>query len=126
MQTFAPDIDSVCQQFALRAQEPLRDKSGRRDVEVACRYIGVVVPGGGDKSALSYKQSRTVFSWIVRTPEWDWDGDLARLVEHVGVRDLPLPTCTVTHRWLADVALESAETASGQFSLTVSCTYFLP
>ena len=118
------ELAGWARQSALRAQWTLREKLGRCDVEVACRYLGVAVPGGVDANAPAYKHSKVVFNWALQTPEWDWSEEASMRVKDVGCRDVPLPKCTVTRQRLVDLAKNVAQNASENLSLTVSCTYF--
>ena len=115
------ELDSLAQRTASRAEGPLRDKLGCDDVEVSCRYIGVVVPGGFEQNAPVNKQSRIAFRWTLRTQEWEWNEETSMFVKHMGSRDVPLPRCSVTRQRLADLAKEAAQKVSDKFSLVVSC-----
>ena len=115
------ELDSLAQRTASRAEGPLRDKLGCDDVEVFCRYIGVVVPGGFDLNASVNKQSRIAFRWTLQTQEWEWNEETAMRMKDMGSRDVPLPRCSVTRQRLADLAREAAQNVSDNFSLVVSC-----
>ena len=115
------ELDSLAQRTASRAEGPLRDKLGCDDVEVFCRYIGVVVPGGFDLNASVNKQSRIAFRWTLQTQEWEWNEETAMRMKDMGSRDVPLPRCSVTRPRLADLAREAAQNVSDNFSLVVSC-----
>ena len=116
------ELNTLGQRTALRAEGPLRDKIGCDDVEVHCRYIGIVFPGGFDQNAPLKKRSQIAFRWTLQTQEWEWNEETFMLVKHLGLRDLPLPRCSVTRQRLADLAKEAAQNVSDKFSLAVSCT----
>ena len=115
------ELDTLAQRTASRAEGPLRDKLGCDDVEVSCRYIGVVVPGGFDQNAPVNKQSRIAFRWTLQAQEWEWNEETAMRMKDMGPRDAPLPRCSVTRQRLADLAKEAAQNVSDKFSLVVSC-----
>ena len=124
-QVSTAELDSLAQRAASQAEGPLRDKLGCDDVEVSCRYIGVVVPGGVEQNAPVNKHSRIAFRWTLQTQDWVWNEETSMLVKHMGSRDVPLPRCSVTRQRLADLAKEAALKVSDNFSLPVSCK-FLP
>ena len=120
-QVSTAELDSLAQRTASQAEGPLRDKLGCDDVEVSCRYIGVVVPGGVEQNAPVNKQSRIAFRWTLQTQEWEWNEETAMRMKDMGSRDVPLPRCSVTRQRLADLAKEAAQKVSDKCSFAVSC-----
>ena len=97
------ELDTLAQRTASRAEGPLRDKLGCDDIEVSCRYIGVVVPGGFDQNAPVNKQSRIAFRWTLQTQEWEWNEETAMRMKDMGLRDVPLRRRSVTRQRFADL-----------------------
>ena len=120
-QVSTAELDSLAQRTASQAEGPLRSKLACCDVEVSCRYIGVVVPGGFGQNAPVNKQSRIAFRWTLQTPEWEWNEETVMRMKDMGSRGVPLPRCSVTRQRLTDLAKETAQKYSDEFSLAVSC-----
>jgi hypothetical protein len=120
-QVSTAELDSLAQRTASQAEGPLRSKLACCDVEVSCRYIGVVVPGGFGQNAPVNKQSRIAFRWTLQTPEWEWNEETVVRMKNMGYQGVPLPRCSATRQRLVDLAKETAQKYSDEFSLAVSC-----
>ena len=115
-------FEDAASEAARHGQALLRDKLGRKDLDVSCNFLGVVVSDGFDKCCPVLKDCKVGFEWVLLVPEWDWKETAFMRVKHVDYRDVPLPRCAVIRQKLVNVAQQAAQHIWMKYGIEASCT----
>ena len=117
------DLERYAAKAATGAPAQLQERLGRRDLVVACNYIGIVGVGGVDVNAVRLQSSTAAFEWTIQAGECEWHEEVRARVRDCSTRPIPLPSCTVTHERLHGAARDASQAASDLFGLAITCVY---
>ena len=115
-------LEDFAARSAGQAQSTLREKLGRPDLLVCCRYSGVLAPEGFDATATAHLQTKVGFEWTMSVAEWEFSEKVIMQVQHVYDRTLPLPKCSVARQTLLDLAQNAAKSLSNKYGVKIDCT----